>query len=86
MQKFLSKNLRYPAEAQAADVKGRVFVHFTVDEEGVIHEPSILRGLGSGCDEEALRLVKAFPKWKPAQYEGKPVTSTFNLVIFFPNQ
>ncbi|CCH56897.1 TonB family protein [Fibrisoma limi BUZ 3] len=80
---YLSKNLRYPAAAQRANVSGRVFVSFVVNTDGSIQDVQVLKGLGFGTDEEALRVVKAMPKWRPGKQSGRPVRVKFNLPINF---
>lgn len=80
---YLSKNLRYPAPAQRANISGKVFVSFVVNTDGSIQDVQILKGLGFGTDEEALRVVKGMPKWKPGKQSGRPVRVKFNLPISF---
>jgi TonB family protein len=83
MNKFLSKNLKYPEKAQRAYVKGRVFLSFIVKSTGEIDDIQVVKGLGFGLDEEAIRIVKAMPKWIPGMQSGKKVNSKFNLPISF---
>jgi TonB family protein len=83
MNKFLSKNLKYPEKAQRAYVKGRVFLSFIVKSTGEIDDIQVVKGLGFGLDEEAIRIVKAMPKWVPGMQDGKKVNSKFNLPISF---
>ncbi|MDP4209633.1 MAG: energy transducer TonB [Bacteroidota bacterium] len=80
---FLGSHLRYPLEADQKDIEGKVFVRFIVDKEGNVKEPEIARSIGGGCDEEAIRVVKLFPKWKPGYQNGKPVNAYFVLPIKF---
>ncbi len=80
---YLGKNIKYPAMARDAGISGRVFVTFVVEKNGNITDVAILRGIGGGCDEEALRVVKDMPKWKAGKQRGKPVRVQFNLPIFF---
>jgi protein TonB len=81
--KYLGKNIKYPAMARDAGISGRVFVTFVVEKNGDIKDCKVLRGIGGGCDEEALRVVKKMPNWKAGQQRGKPVRVQFNLPIFF---
>lgn len=81
--KFLQKNLRYPPQAQRANVSGRVFLSFVVDRAGEISDVQVLKGLGFGCDEEAIRVVKSMPRWNPGKQSGRAVKSKFNLPISF---
>ena len=80
---YLSKNLRYPAAAQRANVAGRVFVSFVVNTDGSIQDVTVLKGLGFGTDEEAQRVVKSMPKWRPGKQSGRPVRVKYNLPINF---
>ncbi len=81
--KFLSENIKYPELAKEKGIMGTVFVSFVVDEFGTVKDAKILRGIGGGCDEEALRVVKLMPKWKPGKQSGKPVNVAFNMPIKF---
>ena len=83
LNKYLSENIRYPAEALKNDIQGRVVVKFVVREDGSITDSKVIRGIGSGCDEEALRIVNSMPKWKPGKQNGKPVAVNFNLPLSF---
>lgn len=80
---FLSKNIRYPAAAQRANVSGRVFVSFVVNTDGSIQDVTTLKGLGFGTDEEAVRVVKSMPKWRAGKQSGRPVRVKYNLPINF---
>jgi len=80
---FLQRNLKYPAMALNENVSGRVVVNFIIDEEGKVEKATILKGIGYGCDEEALRVIKLMLKWKPGIKNGKPVKATFNQAIVF---
>jgi TonB family protein len=83
MYEFLAKNMRYPERASKANVGGRVFVSFVVTETGEIQDVQLLKGIGFGCDEEAVRVIKAFPKWVPGSQDGIPVNVKYNLPIHF---
>jgi protein TonB len=80
---FLGKNIRYPPAASRANVSGRVFVSFVVNTDGSIQDVAVLKGLGFGTDEEAMRVVKAMPKWRPGKQSGRPVRVKYNLPINF---
>jgi TonB family protein len=80
---FLAKNIKYPAPAVRASVQGKVFVQFVVNKTGNISDIKILKGIGFGCDEEAVRVVSIMPKWKPAEQRGQPVAMQYNLPISF---
>ena len=81
--KFLSGRLNYPTAALDKGLSGKVFITFTVDPEGHLHNPRVVRGLGSGLDEEALRLVRLMPWWSPGKIQGHPVWVTLTMPIVF---
>jgi TonB family protein len=83
MIQYLVANIQYPPAAKANKVQGTVFVTFVVEPDGTVTNVKILRGIGSGCDEEAQRVVKMMPKWNPGEQKGKPVRVQFNLPIKF---
>lgn len=83
LRAYLIDNLRYPEQAKKDGVEGMVVVLFTVAEDGSILNVEVSRGIGSGCDEEAIRVVKAMPKWKPAVKDGKPAAGQYALPISF---
>ncbi|MBL7946061.1 MAG: energy transducer TonB [Flavobacteriales bacterium] len=81
--KYLGKTVKYPPMAQDAGITGVVYMTFVVDEQGKVRDPKVLRGIGGGCDEEAIRVVKAMPAWEPGKQRGKPVRVQYNLPIRF---
>lgn len=83
MYKFLGDNIKYPEAASKANVSGRVFLSFVVSETGEVSDIMVLKGLGFGCDAEAIRVLKAFPKWSPGKQNGIPVNVRYNLPINF---
>ncbi|GAB2795569.1 energy transducer TonB [Rhabdobacter roseus] len=83
MYKYLSKHIKYPPAASRANISGKVFLTFVVNTDGSIQDVSVLKGLGFGCDEEAMRVVKTMPKWKPGKQSGRSVRVKFNLPISF---
>jgi TonB family protein len=83
---YVSKNVVYPKEAQEKGISGRVFAEFIVEKDGSVNEVKVMRGIGGGCDEEAVRVIKAMPKWKPGKQEGKPVRVSFQMPINFKLQ
>ena len=83
MLKFLRNKLNYPAEALDRSLSGKVHVAFVVDPEGHLHDPHVVRGLGAGLDEEALRLVRIMPWWTPGRTHGQPVWVSVTLPIVF---
>ncbi|MBC7891367.1 MAG: energy transducer TonB [Sphingobacteriaceae bacterium] len=80
---YLRQNLRYPEAARKQKVTGSVFLSFIVTKGGSLREVGVLKGLGFGTDDEALRLVQAMPKWKPGKQSGRPVHVRFILAVPF---
>lgn len=83
---YLQQNIKYPEEAKELGIQGKVFVTFVVEVDGSITDVRVLRGIGGGCDEEAIRVVKSMPKWVPGKQRGVPVRVQFNLPIKFTLQ
>lgn len=83
LQEYVLKNLRYPESAKEASVHGRVMVQFWIDEQGSVTDVRVVRGIGGGCDEEAKRVVKGMPAWKPGTYNGKPTKMRYTLPVNF---
>jgi TonB family protein len=81
--KFLQENIKYPEEAKKAGIQGKVFVTFVIQADGAVTNVKVLRGIGGGCDEEAIRVVKMMPNWIPGKEKGKNVAVQFNLPIKF---
>jgi periplasmic protein TonB len=81
--KYLGKNIKYPALALRNSVEGKVYVKFVVDETGQVVNPVVLKGIGGGCDEEALRVVRGLPRFTPGMQNGRAVKVYFNLPIAF---
>jgi TonB family protein len=79
----VGKNIVYPEEAKKKEIQGRVFIGFIVEKDGSINEVKVLRSIGGGCDEEAVRVIKGMPKWKPGMQEGKPVRVSYQMPIVF---
>ncbi len=83
LMKYLSKNIRYPPVARENGIEGRVVLQFVVDERGHISDIVPLREIGGGTTEEAIRVVKSMPPWKPGRQNGNPVKVYFKLPITF---
>jgi periplasmic protein TonB len=81
--KYVSKNMKYPAQARRMGVEGKVFVQFVVDKDGTISEVQVVKGIGAGCDEEAIRVIQESPKWKPGKQRGRAVKVRMILPIQF---
>ena len=86
MMKFVAENVQYPQEARDKEISGRVMVGFIVEKDGSVNEVKVVKGIGGGCDEEAVRVVKAMPKWKPGKQKGKPVRVHYTLPLTFKLQ
>lgn len=80
---YISKKLKYPAQARRMGIEGKVFVEFIVDKDGSITDVTLMKGIGGGCDEEAIRIIKASPKWKPGKQRGQPVKVKMTVPIVF---
>ena len=80
---FIETNLVYPQEAIDAGIEGKVYIDFYIEKDGAISDAQVLRGIGYGCDEEAMRVVKTMPKWKPGMQRGKAVRVSYLLPIDF---
>ncbi len=83
MYKFLNKNQKYPASARRMGVEGKVYVKFIVDKEGAISNIEIVKGINADLDNEAIRLIKIMPPWKPGKQNGRSVKSQFVLPVYF---
>ena len=83
MVQYLSSNIKYPQEAMEKSIQGTVYVTFVVEKDGKVNNIRVIRKIGGGCDEEAVRVVQAMPKWKPGKQRGKAVRVQYNLPIKF---
>ena len=81
--KYLGIKIKYPEMAKEAGILGTVYVTFVVDKKGRISDVKLLRGIGGGCDEEAIRVIKSMPRWKAGKQRGKAVQVQFNLPVRF---
>ena len=79
--KYMIESIKYPAEAKKKGIEGTVYVSFIVESDGTVSNVKILKGIGGGCDEEAMRVVKGMPKWLPGKQKGKPVRVQFNMPV-----
>ena len=80
---YILENLKYPDQAKKAGVEGKVYIEFIVANNGEVKDAKVLRGIGAGCDKEALRVVANSPNWTPAVHEGKTVNMKMVLPITF---
>jgi protein TonB len=81
--KYMERNLRYPSRAQEEGAAGKVYVSFVVEKDGSITDVSVIKGIGFGCDEEAIKVIKKSPLWKPGKNKGTPVRVRYNMAINF---
>jgi periplasmic protein TonB len=83
MLEFLGKNIKYPYAATKAEIQGRVFVEFIVAPDGHLKDFKIVRGIGYGCDEEALRVAKMMPDWTPGKQAGRAVPVKLVIPVLY---
>jgi len=83
---YLAKNIKYPQMARESGVQGKVFITFVVEPDGHVSNVKVVRGIGAGCDEEAVRVIKNMPKWKPGKQRGKAVRVSYNVPVNFKLQ
>jgi protein TonB len=80
---FVNHNLKYPSLARRNGIQGRVIVNFVVEGDGTLSSIKVAKGIGDGCDEEAVRIIKLLPPWKPGSQNGKPVRVVYTVPIAF---
>ena len=78
---YVSKNMDYPARARRMGIEGKVFVQFIIDQQGNIIEATAVKGIGAGCDEEAVRVLEGAPQWNPGKQRGRAVKVRMILPI-----
>lgn len=86
LRPFLGRHIKYPPRAHRRGIQGTVYVGFTIMEDGDVQDIHIKRGLpggGAGCDEEALRVTRLLPNWKPGKHQGEAVRVAYTLPIKF---
>ena len=83
MQLFILKNIVYPREAQNMGIEGKVYVEFIVDQTGTLSNFTVKKGIGYGCDEAAVTVMKKMPKWEPAKVNGRAVKLKTSVPIVF---
>jgi protein TonB len=81
--KYLSKNLQYPAQARRMGIEGRVYMLFVVEKDGSLTDITVQKGIGAGCDEESIRVLKNAPKWNAGKQRGRPVRVRYSFPIIF---
>lgn len=80
---FVGKKIKYPAQAKRMNIEGKVFVEFVIERDGRLTDVKAIKGIGGGCDEEAVRVVSSSPGWNPGKQRGKPVRTRFVIPINF---
>lgn len=83
VNKWLSKNVKYPVLAQENGIQGKVFIQFVIEKDGSITDVKVVRGVDASLDKEAMRVVQSMPKWKPGKQRNKPVRVSYTLPINF---
>jgi periplasmic protein TonB len=83
LMRYLQKNIKYPAKALVNNIQGVVMINFVVEKNGKITKAKVTKGIGGGCDEVALKVVKNMPKWKPGMQAGKAVPVYFDVPVNF---
>lgn len=86
LYKYFGSNINYPMQAKESGISGRVFLNFVVEPDGSISNVIVLRGIGGGCDEEAVRVVQSMPLWEPGKQRGRAVRVSFTVPIKFTLQ
>ena len=80
---YVKEKIKYPPQARRMGIEGRVFVEFVIGKDGSLSEVKAIKGIGAGCDEEAVRIVQAAAAWNPGKQRGKPVRQKYTLPIQF---
>lgn len=83
LRTFLSRSLNYPRAAASAGISGKIFLSFVVNTDGSLTDVQVLKGIGFGCDEEAIRVIRKMPNWRPGKQSGRAVRVKYNLPISF---
>jgi uncharacterized protein len=83
MMKFIKSNLKYPDIARRKGISGTVIVNFVVGSDGKLSRIKVMRGIGSGCDEEAVRIFQLMPNWNPGKRGGKAVDVSYTVPFKF---
>ena len=86
VQKWIAKTVKYPMIAQENNIQGKVFVQFVIEKDGSVSDVKVARSVDPSLDKEAIRVVKAMPKWKPGKQRGKPVRVSYTVPINFQLQ
>ena len=80
---YIAKNINYPKEAIEKGIEGRVIMGLIIDVDGSVTDVKLLRGIGGGCDDEAIRVIKSLPKWRPAKQNGVSSRVSYQIPVNF---
>jgi len=83
LRKYIAQHIQYPEVAKENGIQGKVFIQFVVNQKGEVEQVKVVRGVDPSLDKEAIRVIKALPKWKPGSQRGKPVKVSFTVPINF---
>lgn len=83
---YISRSISYPEIAKRAGVEGKIYIQFVVNTDGKVSDVAVAKGIGAGCDEEAVRVVRSMPSWKPGRQNGHPVNVRISIPIVFKLQ
>ena len=83
LKNFIAENIQYPETARNSGISGIVYVSFVVEKDGSIGDIMVLKSIGGGCDEEAVRVIKLMPNWMPGKQKGQNVRTKFTIPINF---
>ena len=86
LMEYVSMNVRYPKEAESKSIQGRVIITFVIEKDGSIEDAEVVKSVDPALDAEALRVVKAMPKWTPGKQDGKPIRVKYTMPITFALQ
>jgi TonB family protein len=80
---YISTHLKYPTEAKENNIEGKVYIGFVIEKDGSLSNLEVINGIDGGCNEEAMRVLRNSPLWKPGTFNGNPVRTTYTLPITF---
>ena len=86
LYRYLAVNVHYPNEARERQLTGKVFISFRIDTLGAVGDVKLMKGIGGGCDEEAVRVIAQMPDWIPGKVGSRTVTTLYNLPIYFSEE
>jgi protein TonB len=83
---YIKQELKYPSQAQRMSVQGKVYVQFIIERDGSLSDVKVLKGIGAGCDEEAVRVLSQSPSWQPGKQRGRPIRQRMVMPMVFKLQ